>query len=80
MNLENNLNELEQILNDKYIDIINKQQSIMNICLQQFVESIKWDGPKLEAKMINEDRRLEIFYYSDDSYLNKNSLININLE
>jgi hypothetical protein len=80
MNLENNLNELEQILDDKYIDIVNKQQLVMNTCLQQFCERIKWDGPKLEANMNNEDRKLEIFYYSDDSYLNKNSLININLD
>jgi hypothetical protein len=80
MNLENNLNELEQILDDKYIDIVNKQQLVMNTCLLQFCERIKWDGPKLEANMNNEDRKLEIFYYSDDSYLNKNSLININLD
>ena len=80
MNFENNLNELEQILDNKYIDVTNKQQLVMNTCLQQFTERIKWDGPKLEANMNNEDRKLEIFYYSNDSYMNKNYLVNLGLD
>jgi len=81
MNFENNINELIIGLNDNYTNLKNQQQIIVDECMLKFNESIKWDGLKLEGRMINEERKLEIYFDDYDlTYRTKNILISISMD
>jgi hypothetical protein len=81
MNLENNIEDLLIILNNNYTDFKDKQQRVVNECLIKFSESIKWDGPKLEGQMNNEERKLEIYFDDYDlTYRTKNQISSIGMD